>query len=223
MAILGSECSAMEADQASGSPFLARVRADAVPFMLGKSGERSERQTGRADRKMKKQTPTEQFVPFADAWRTVFKLSSTAGRRSAPAFLSFWRSPVVGRISRKHQRARAKAFFRTSGALCHCQDTASRSPGSTSMRTGNGRRRRASGETTSWFCPRLRTGPLAHLRGAAGRGAVRTGRVKPQPWRRASPAAGARPTVVASSHQHTPKQEKKLPLRDKLLSHSEGV
>ncbi len=38
---------------------------------------------------MKKQTPPEQSVPLAGAWRTVFKLPSTAGRRSARAFFVF--------------------------------------------------------------------------------------------------------------------------------------
>ena len=42
-----------------------------------------------ADRKIKQQTPTEQSVPLAGAWRTVFKLPSTAGRRSACAFFVF--------------------------------------------------------------------------------------------------------------------------------------
>ena len=41
------------------------------------------------DRKMKKQTPMEQSVPLAGAWRTAFKLLSTAGRRSARAFFVF--------------------------------------------------------------------------------------------------------------------------------------
>ena len=42
-----------------------------------------------ADRKMKKQTATEQSIPLAGAWRTLFKLLSTAGRRSARAFFVF--------------------------------------------------------------------------------------------------------------------------------------
>ena len=41
------------------------------------------------DRKMKKQTPTEQSVPLAGARRTVFKLPSTTGRRRARAFFVF--------------------------------------------------------------------------------------------------------------------------------------
>ena len=39
--------------------------------------------------KMKKQTPTKQSFPLAGAWRTVFKLLSTTGRRSARIFLVF--------------------------------------------------------------------------------------------------------------------------------------
>ena len=46
-----------------------------------------------------------------------------------------------------------------------------------------------------------RSGALAHLRAAAGRGRVRTGRVKPRPWRGGQPAAGAPPLFL---HQHPP-------------------
>ena len=42
-----------------------------------------------ADRKIKQQTPTELSVPLAGTWCTVFKLPSTAGRRSACAFFVF--------------------------------------------------------------------------------------------------------------------------------------
>ncbi len=66
--------------------------------------------------KMNKQTPTEQFIPFAGAWRTFFKLLSTAWRRNVRTFFVFlavaigWSAYPENEIIRA-QEPQPKPFF----------------------------------------------------------------------------------------------------------------
>ena len=91
-----------------------------------------------ADRKMKKQTATEQSVPLAGAWRTVFKLLSTAGRRSARAFFVFLAITIGWSAYPENENIRAqepKPFFEHQVAYATARISIQNPPGSVKQET----------------------------------------------------------------------------------------